>query len=186
MLLSNSISGMVFSGCERVVFYCLFSCTELTGTGMRESADVGGFFGNPPPEMMTRWYQIGAFSPFFRAHGHIDTKRREPYLFDQPYQGIMREAIRTRTSLMPAFYTAFYQASQTGAPIMRCVDAYAILAHRTVCSHQQGGEQAAVRRLPERPEGVRSRRSVLPWRDGPPRQACRCGRRDRAGALHLR
>lgn len=21
--------------------------------------------------MMVRWYQVGAFSPFFRAHGHI-------------------------------------------------------------------------------------------------------------------
>lgn len=69
--------------------------------------------------MMTRWYQIGAFSPFFRAHGHIDTKRREPYLFDQPYQGIMRDAIRLRYSIMPAFYTAFHQATQTGLPIMR-------------------------------------------------------------------
>ena len=117
MLLSNSISGMVFIGCE-------LTSSNNVGTGWADrhepcSADVGGFFGNPPPEMMTRWYQIGAFSPFFRAHGHIDTKRREPYLFDQPYQGIMRDAIRVRTSLMPAFYTAFYQATQNGAPIMK-------------------------------------------------------------------
>jgi alpha 1,3-glucosidase len=59
MLLTNGIAGMTFAG-----------------------ADVGGFFGNPSPEMLVRWYQVGAFMPFFRAHGHIDTKRREPYLFD--------------------------------------------------------------------------------------------------------
>lgn len=70
--------------------------------------------------MMTRWYQIGTFSPFFRGHGHIDTKRREPYLFEQPYQGIMRDAIRMRYSIMPAFYTAFFDASRTGMPILRC------------------------------------------------------------------
>ena len=38
-------------------------------------ADVGGFFGNPEPEMLVRWYQVGAFAPFFRAHAHIDRVR---------------------------------------------------------------------------------------------------------------
>ena len=44
-------------------------------------ADVGGYFGNPEPELLVRWYQIGAYYPFFRAHAHQDTKRREPWLF---------------------------------------------------------------------------------------------------------
>ncbi len=44
-------------------------------------ADVGGFFGNPDPELLTRWYQLGAYYPFFRGHAHLDTKRREPWLF---------------------------------------------------------------------------------------------------------
>jgi len=44
-------------------------------------ADVGGFFGNPDPELLTRWYQLGTYYPFFRGHGHLDTKRREPWLF---------------------------------------------------------------------------------------------------------
>lgn len=69
--------------------------------------------------MMVRWHQIGAFSPFFRAHGHIDTKRREAYLYEQPYQGMLRDAIRLRYSLLPAFYTAFYEYSLTGAPVIR-------------------------------------------------------------------
>ncbi|KAM0791314.1 hypothetical protein ACM66B_005786 [Microbotryomycetes sp. NB124-2] len=96
MLLTNGIAGFTFAG-----------------------SDVGGFFGNPGPEMLVRWYQVGAFSPFFRAHGHIDTKRREPYLFEQPYQGYMRDAIRLRYTLLPALYTAFYEASLTGKPILR-------------------------------------------------------------------
>lgn len=105
----------------------------------RIAADVGGFFGNPEAEMMVRWYQVGAFSPFFRAHGHIgkcrvacgfarrrltlfrrsDTKRREPYLFDQPHQGYIRDSIRLRYTLLPALYTAFYEASLDGTPILR-------------------------------------------------------------------
>ncbi|CAN0877416.1 Probable glucan 1,3-alpha-glucosidase [Linum grandiflorum] len=58
MLLTLGLSGISFSG-----------------------ADVGGFFGNPEPELLVRWYQLGAFYPFFRAHAHQDTKRREPWLF---------------------------------------------------------------------------------------------------------
>ena len=73
MLLALSVAGLPFSG-----------------------ADVGGFFGNPSTELLTRWYQLGAFYPFFRAHAHIDTKRREPWLFgDEPLDRI-RQAIQTR------------------------------------------------------------------------------------------
>ena len=30
-------------------------------------ADVGGFFKNPDGQLLTRWYQAGAFQPFFRV-----------------------------------------------------------------------------------------------------------------------
>lgn len=82
-------------------------------------ADVGGFFGNPEPEMLTRWYFVGAFSPFFRAHAHIDTKRREPYLLAEPYKSIVRETLRLRYSLLPVWYTAFRESSVTGLPVTR-------------------------------------------------------------------
>lgn len=48
-------------------------------------ADVGGFFGNPDSELLTRWYQAAAYQPFFRAHAHIDSKRREPWLVASEY-----------------------------------------------------------------------------------------------------
>ncbi|KAK4685643.1 hypothetical protein P7C73_g4499, partial [Tremellales sp. Uapishka_1] len=96
MLLSLNIAGMSFAG-----------------------ADVGGFFGNPVPELLVRWYQAGAFMPFFRAHAHIDTKRREPYLLDEPYLGIVRDIIRLRYQLLPVWYNAFHEASLDGSPIMR-------------------------------------------------------------------
>jgi mannosyl-oligosaccharide alpha-1,3-glucosidase len=82
-------------------------------------ADVGGFFGNPSKELQTRWYQAGAFYPFFRAHAHIDTRRREPYLLGEPYTKIMTQAVRLRYQLLPAWYTAFHQASIDGSPIVR-------------------------------------------------------------------
>ncbi|KAF9986257.1 hypothetical protein BGZ65_008301 [Modicella reniformis] len=96
MLLSIAISGISFAG-----------------------ADVGGFFGNPDAELLTRWYQAGAFYPFFRAHAHLDSKRREPWLFGEPYTTQIREAIRTRYAYLPFWYTLFHEASVDGMPIMR-------------------------------------------------------------------
>ncbi|MCJ1334313.1 hypothetical protein MMC10_011021 [Thelotrema lepadinum] len=96
MVLANNIAGYPFAG-----------------------ADVGGFFGNPAPELLTRWYQAGIFYPFFRAHAHIDTRRREPYLSQEPYKSIIVKAIRLRYSLLPVWYTAFQESSATGQPIVR-------------------------------------------------------------------
>ena len=50
-------------------------------------ADVGGFFGNPDAELMTRWMQAGAYQPFFRGHAHHDAKRREPWMFGDEWIG---------------------------------------------------------------------------------------------------
>ena len=96
MLLSLSVAGFSFTG-----------------------ADVGGFFGNPSQELLTRWYQAGAFYPFFRAHSHIDTRRREPYLSTDPYRSTITRAIRLRYQLLPAWYTAFHEAATVGRPILR-------------------------------------------------------------------
>ncbi|KAK7421328.1 glucosidase II [Neonectria punicea] len=82
-------------------------------------ADVGGFFGNPEKDLIARWYQAGAFYPFFRGHAHIDARRREPYLLGEPYTQIVTAALRLRYSLLPAWYTAFYQANRDGSPILR-------------------------------------------------------------------
>uniref|UniRef100_A0A7N0TZF4 Probable glucan 1,3-alpha-glucosidase n=1 Tax=Kalanchoe fedtschenkoi TaxID=63787 RepID=A0A7N0TZF4_KALFE len=90
----------------------------LTGISF-SGADVGGFFGNPEPELLVRWYQLGAFYPFFRGHAHHDTKRREPWLFGERNTELIREAIHLRYSLLPYFYTLFREANTTGIPIMR-------------------------------------------------------------------
>lgn len=82
MLLPLQITGIIFSG-----------------------ADVGGFFGNPSPELLVRWYQTGAFQPFFRGHAHIDTNRREPWLFGDDNTRLIRTAIRARYSFIPFWYT---------------------------------------------------------------------------------
>ncbi len=71
--------------------------------------------------MLVRWYQVGAMAPFFRAHAHIDTKRREPYLLDQPYKDIVRDILRLRYTMLPVWYTAFRETTVTGLPVLRFV-----------------------------------------------------------------
>jgi len=82
-------------------------------------ADVGGFFGNPEPELLVRWYQAAAYTPFFRGHAHIDTQRREPWLFGDVVMGQIRAAIRSRYLVLPYLYTLFHEAHTRGLPIMR-------------------------------------------------------------------
>nr|XP_039248310.1 neutral alpha-glucosidase AB-like isoform X1 [Styela clava] len=82
-------------------------------------ADIGGFFKNPDPELLTRWYQAAAYQPFMRAHAHIDTPRREPWLYDEIYKNTIRESLRRRYELLPYWYTLFYQSHKTGLPVMR-------------------------------------------------------------------
>ena len=89
-------------------------CLSLSVAGMGFcGADVGGFFGNPDGELFVRWYQAAAFQPFFRSHAHIDTKRREPWLYSAGEMRLIREAIRSRYSLLPLWYTLFYEQVDT-------------------------------------------------------------------------
>lgn len=67
-------------------------------------ADVGGFFKNTDEQLLVRWYQAGAFQPFFRAHAHIDTKRREPYLYEGKTREALRSAIVRRYAYLPYWY----------------------------------------------------------------------------------
>lgn len=82
-------------------------------------SDVGGFVGNPSPELYTRWLELGVFTPFFRTHSTNDSKPREPWVFGGEYTKINRETIDRRYELMPEIYTAFRIANETGLPIVR-------------------------------------------------------------------
>ena len=82
-------------------------------------SDVGGFFGEPTAELMVRWYQIGAFSPFFRAHSHIETKRREPWVYGAEALDNIRGSLRLRYKLLAYWYTLFYEYSTVGTPVIQ-------------------------------------------------------------------
>merc|ERR1711907_579520 len=85
-------------------------------------SDTGGFFDNPDPELLVRWYQLAAFHPFYRAHAEIQTQRREPWLFGDDNTNRIKAAIRRRYDIMPYIYTLFRIAHETGAPVVRSVN----------------------------------------------------------------
>lgn len=82
-------------------------------------ADVGGFMGDCTGELLARWTQLGAFTPFFRNHAAMGTVAQEPWAFGPAIEAICRRVIELRYELLPLLYTAFWQSAQTGVPIMR-------------------------------------------------------------------
>jgi alpha-glucosidase len=92
----------------------------LTGVPFTGS-DIGGFSGSPSAELYARWLQSAALIPFFRTHASLGTERREPWSFGPDNERANRATIRLRYALLPAVYTAFYQHTRTGSPVVRPV-----------------------------------------------------------------
>jgi alpha-glucosidase len=84
-------------------------------------ADVGGFTGGPSPELMTRWFELAAFTPIFRDHSAKDTPRAEPWLDGPEQLAIRRRFVEERYRLMPYLYALADQNARTGDPLMRPV-----------------------------------------------------------------
>jgi len=83
--------------------------------------DIGGFKGNPSPELYIRWFQMAAFLPFCRTHSANNVKHRTPWSFGEPTLSIIRNLLEFRERLLPYFYTVAWQTNQTGYPLVRPV-----------------------------------------------------------------
>ncbi|NEQ24236.1 MAG: DUF5110 domain-containing protein, partial [Microcoleus sp. SIO2G3] len=96
MLCNMGLSGVAFVGC-----------------------DIGGFAGNATAELFARWMQVGLLYPLMRAHSITGSQRHEPWVFGDRVEQICREYIELRYRLLPYYYSLFWQAATTGAPILR-------------------------------------------------------------------
>jgi alpha 1,3-glucosidase len=95
--MSWGLSGMVYSG-----------------------GDVGGFFDDADPALLSRWHQVAAWLyPFFRSHCHHESNSRELYTIDGDHLQAAREAVIDRYILLPYWYTLARLANLTGAPLVR-------------------------------------------------------------------
>lgn len=90
----------------------------LSGLGFT-GPDIGGFVGAADGELFTRWVQMAAFMPFFRAHTIKGTPDQEPWSYGEPYLSIVRRFIELRYELLPYLYTAVWQMTQRGWPVVR-------------------------------------------------------------------
>lgn len=81
-------------------------------------ADAGGFADPSNGELLVRWIQHAALTPFCRNH-NMSPKDQYPWSFGKAVKNLYREAINMRYMLLPYIYTAFMQASETGDPIQR-------------------------------------------------------------------
>ena len=80
------------------------------------SHDIGGFWGDPSPELYVRWAQSGFLSPLSRIHG---ATARDPWLFGEEALGLFRRYARFRSRLVPYLYSYAWDAAETGIPLMR-------------------------------------------------------------------
>ncbi|QXQ08422.1 DUF5110 domain-containing protein [Sphingosinicellaceae bacterium] len=84
-------------------------------------ADVSGFAGGPSPDLLTRWFEIGAFYPVFRDHSTKDSPRVEPWVDGPGHLAIRRRFVEERYRLMPYLYALADRNSRLGDPVLRPV-----------------------------------------------------------------
>lgn len=104
----------------------------LSGFSMA-GADVGGFAGSPPPDLLTKWLEIAAFQPIDRDHSAKGTRRHEVWVDGPEQEAIRRRFIEARYRLLPYLYTAAEETSHDGIPLMRPL--FVEFPHATIDEH---------------------------------------------------
>lgn len=82
-------------------------------------ADIGGFMGDCHGELLVRWTQLGALTPFCRNHSAAGSIDQYAWAFGPQVEAAVRDAIQLRYRLLPTLYAAFVHASETGVPVQR-------------------------------------------------------------------
>ncbi|GAD99827.1 alpha-xylosidase, putative [Paecilomyces variotii No. 5] len=101
-----------FSGDTVVSWKSLSFQPEFTATASNIgygwwSHDIGGHIsGNRDDELVTRWVQLGVFSPIFRLHSALSRwMSKEPWLYRPECTEVMSEFMRLRHRLVPFLHT---------------------------------------------------------------------------------
>ena len=89
------------------------------------TTDIGGFFrpgrkqytNEAYMELLTRWFQWGAFNPIFRIHGFMS--ETEPWKYGQTVEKNMHKMLDLRYRLLPYIYSEAWQVTSNGSTIMR-------------------------------------------------------------------
>ena len=82
--------------------------------------DICGFIGNTTAELCTKWHLVGAFYPFSRNHNNWGQISQEPWVWANSVVNgknatdVMRDAVKTKYSLIRYYYTNLFMISVTG------------------------------------------------------------------------
>lgn len=115
-------------------------CQRLAVSGFSFcGTDIGGFAGSADGELFVRWLQLAVFHPLMRVHSMgqhaggdiavteeaqladpaLHTTDQEPWSFGEKWTALAKKAIELRYALLPCLYTAMWQNSQDGTPVLR-------------------------------------------------------------------
>lgn len=89
------------------------------------TTDIGGFFrpgktqytDEKYHEILTRWFQWGAFNPIFRIHGY--QTETEPWKYGEKVENNMRSMLNLRYRLLPYIYSEAWQITKNNSTLMR-------------------------------------------------------------------
>lgn len=82
--------------------------------------DIGGFRGDPNPELTVRWTQFGALSAALRVHSTKDARLdRRPWISGERETAAMRRMYHMRSELMPYIYSSVWQTHSTMVSLNR-------------------------------------------------------------------
>lgn len=82
-------------------------------------ADVGGFGADSSAELVIRWMELGAFTPFYRNHSALNTRPQEPWQFDEESLNIMRDIVRLRYAFLPYTYSEYMNSVKESVPFVK-------------------------------------------------------------------
>jgi alpha-D-xyloside xylohydrolase len=117
--LNMTASGIAYWGNDIGGWQKLPAETTATKAPLLDPSDARAVVGNyhDYPELFTRWFQYGTFTPTLRLHG--DRKESEIWSFGKQAEAIMARYNTLRYQLIPYIYSQAKFTHDTGAPFMR-------------------------------------------------------------------
>jgi alpha-glucosidase len=91
--------------------------TSLSISGVSVTGcDLGGFFGDTPPEMTSAYYRMALFFPIYRNHKIINGNDQEIFLFPSNVRKEIVESIDLRYDFLDYIYSMLYRSHKEGVP----------------------------------------------------------------------
>ncbi len=138
-------------------------CQRLSISGISFcGSDIGGFIGPPDGELFVRYMQLAIFHPFFRGHSSNDHGNKEPWMFGETYESIICEMIELRYRFLPYIYSAFYQYSTYGTPMIRPLSFISQHEQETLLRMDEFGFGDHLLICPVKEPGIAARKMYLP------------------------